>query len=132
MDRLESIGYDDWFRSQIDAEKSAIHDVARIVSVHKESYVVTKGEGEVFGEFSGNYMYTANSPVDLPTTGDWIYGDFHDNDSHAIIHGLVPRKSLLKRKTAGKVVDFQLIAANIDTAFILQSLDHNLNLRIFN
>ncbi len=42
---------------------------------------------------------------------------------------MVPRKTLLKRKTAGKLVDFQLIAANIDVAFIIQSVDYNLNLR---
>ena len=74
-------------------------------------------------------FYTAQSSTELPTTGDWVYADFYDGDSHAIIHGVVPRKTLLKRKTAGKSVDFQLIAANIDVAFIMQSLDYNLNFR---
>ena len=74
-------------------------------------------------------LYGADSPGDLPTTGDWVYANFYEDDSHAIIHGLLPRKSLLKRKTAGKLVDFQLIAANIDLAFIMQSVDYNLNLR---
>ena len=126
---MESIGYGDWFRSQVDVEKTAIHEVARVVSVHKDSYVLTKGHGDVFAELSGNLFYTATSSSDLPTTGDWIYADFYDDNSHAIIHGVVPRKTLLKRKTAGKLVDFQLIAANIDVAFIVQSVDYNLNLR---
>ena len=129
MDKLESIGYGDWFRSQVDVDKTAIHEVARVVSVHKDSYVVTKGDGEVFAELAGNLYYTASSPSDLPTTGDWIYANFYDDDSHAIIHGVIPRKTLLKRKTAGKLVEFQLIAANIDVAFIIQSVDSNLNLR---
>jgi ribosome biogenesis GTPase len=65
----------------------------------------------------------------LPTVGDWVYADFYDDDTHAIIHGVIPRKTILKRKTAGKLVDFQLIAANIDVAFIIQSVDYNFNLR---
>lgn len=129
MEKLESLGYSSWFKNHIDAEKIAIHDIARVVSVHKDSYLVTKGAGEVFAELSGHLSYTVNSVSDLPTTGDWVYADFYDDDTHAIIHNVVPRKTLLKRKASGKTVDFQLIAANIDVAFIIQSVDYNFNLR---
>ncbi len=103
--------------------------MARVLAVHRESLIITKGPGEVFAELSGNLLYGADSSLSLPTTGDWVYADFYDDDSHAIIHGVGPRKTLLKRKTSGKTVDFQLIAANIDIAFIIQSVDYNLNLR---
>lgn len=129
MDKLENIGYGDWFRNQADVSKIAAHEIARVVAVHKDSYVITKGDGEVFAECSGNLLYTSDSPLDLPTTGDWVYADFYDDDSHAIIHGVLPRRTLLKRKTAGKLVDIQLIAANIDVALIMQSVDYNFNLR---
>jgi len=129
MEKLENIGYQRWFQDRVDAEKIAVHDIARVVSVHKDSYLVTKGLEAVFAELSGNLFYTANSPFDLPTSGDWVYADFYDDDSHAIIHDVFPRKTLLKRKTSGKQVDFQLIAANIDIAFIVQSADYNFNLR---
>jgi ribosome biogenesis GTPase len=52
-----------------------------------------------------------------------------DDDTLAIIHDILARKSLLKRKASGKKVDYQLIAANIDIAIIMQSLDSNYNLR---
>lgn len=126
---LDKLGFDDWFRSQVEGGDFAGHEVARVVSVHRDSYVVTKGERGVTGECSGNLLYTSSSPLELPTTGDWVYADFYDEDSLAIIHGVVPRKTLLKRKTAGKSVDFQLIGANIDVAFVIQSADYNLNLR---
>ena len=129
MSDLKSIGYSDWFESRVDVEKIAAHGVARIVSVHKDSYIVTKGGAEIFAELSGNLLYSTESASDLPTTGDWVYADFYDDDTHAIIYGVFPRKTLLKRKAAGKLVDFQLIAANIDIAFIIQSLNDNLNLR---
>lgn len=129
MSMLESIGYSDWFKSRADSEALAHHQIARVVSVHKDSCVVTKGEGDVFAELSGNLLYSIDSASEMPTTGDWVYADFYDEDSHAIIYGVFPRKTLLKRKAAGKLVDFQLIAANIDVAFIIQSSDYNFNLR---
>jgi len=97
--------------------------------VHKESYIVTNGESEVFAELTGKLMYSASSAIDFPTTGDWVYVEFFDDFTHAIIHEVIPRKSLLKRKTPGKRVEYQLIAANIDVAFIVQSLDYNFNVR---
>lgn len=129
MGDLKSLGYSEWFKSRVDDEMISTHGVARVVSVHKDSYTVTKGGDEIFAELSGNLLYRTESPSDLPTTGDWVYADFFDDDTHAIIYGVFPRKTLLKRKTAGKVVDIQLIAANIDVAFIIQSLNENFSLR---
>lgn len=129
MADLKRVGYSDWFKSRVDDDMIAAHEVARVVSVHKDSYTVTKGGEDIFAELSGNLLYRAESAGDLPTTGDWVYADFFDEDTHAVIYGVLPRKSLLTRKTAGKVVDVQLIAANIDAAFIIQSLNENFNLR---
>ena len=126
---LQRLGFSDWFLSRADEQRYSAHGIARVVCVHKGSYKVTKGAGEVFAELSGAMLYGTGSAADLPTTGDWVYADFHDDDSHAIIHGVFPRRTLLKRKTAGKRVDYQLIAANIDVAFIIQSLNENFNLR---
>jgi len=129
MSDLKSVGYSDWFKNRVDDKQIAAHGVARVVSVHKDSYTVTKGGEEIFAELSGNLLYCAESVINLPTTGDWVYANFYDDDTHAIIVAVFPRKTLLKRKTAGKLVDFQLIAANIDVAFIMQSLNDNFNLR---
>jgi len=129
MNKLEDIGFNDWFKSQLDADKVAAHEVARVLSVHKNRYIVSNGHREVFAELTGHLLYTASSPTDFPTVGDWVYADFYDDDTHAIIHSVIPRKSILKRKAAGKLVDFQLIAANLDVAFIIQSADYNFNLR---
>ena len=129
MNELEKLGYSDWFKSRLDVDKSSVHEVARVVSVHKDRYIITTGHGDVFAELSGNFLYSASSALDFPTTGDWVYADLYDEKTHAIIHDVVIRKTLLKRKTAGQQVDFQLIAANIDVAFIVQSADYNFNLR---
>jgi len=52
---------------------------------------------------------------------------YHSNDTAAIIRRVFPRKTFLRRKTAGESVDFQMIAANIDTAFIVQSCHFDFN-----
>ena len=128
-ENIKHLGYDHWFETHVDPKKLEQHDVARVTSVHKNSYVISKGCGDAFAELTGKLLYSTDSPVDLPTVGDWVYADFYDDDSHAIIHDILPRKTLIKRKTSGKNVEFQLVAANIDTAFIIQSLDDNFNLR---
>jgi len=104
-------------------------DLARVVAVHKDSYTISNGEVDVLAELVGKLIFSASSPTDYPAVGDWVLVNFYDEDTFAIIHEVLPRKSLLKRKTPGKKVEFQLIAANIDVAFIVQSLNENFNLR---
>lgn len=129
MEKLKRLGYSSWFQTRIDTEKLANHQIARVVSVHKDSYIVSKGGYDAFAKLTGKLAYCAISAADFPTTGDWVYVDFFDNDTHAIIHDVFPRKTLIQRKTPGKTIDFQLIAANIDAAFIVQSADYNFSLR---
>ena len=138
MSKLNKLGYDEWFAQHADPAKLQSHGVARVLSVHKDSYLISTGEeGEdneqggqaIFAEAAGNLLYSAASSLELPTTGDWVYADCYDDNSHAIIFGILPRKTVLKRKTPGKQIDYQLIAANIDVAFIIQSLNENFNLR---
>ena len=55
----------------------------------------------------------------------WTY---HNDDTFAIIHGVFPRRTFLRRRHAGQEVDYQMIAANIDIAFIVQSCHFDFNL----
>jgi ribosome biogenesis GTPase len=99
-----------------------------VISVHKDSYAISDGAHDVRAELVGKLIYGAASPLDYPTVGDWVVVNFFDDNTFAIIHEVLPRKSLLKRKTPGKKIEFQLIAANIDVAFIVQSLDADFNI----
>ena len=103
--------------------------IARVTAVNKNSFTVNNGSREIFAELTGKFLYAADEQEDLPTTGDWVAVMVFDNDELAIIHDILPRTSVLKRKRAGKEVNYQLIAANIDTAFIMQSAagDFSLN-----
>lgn len=126
---LKNLGFDKWYLEAAAHENPDNFEVARVVAVHKESYTVSNGDVESIAELIGKILFTADSPLDYPAAGDWVLVNFYDDNTLSIIHGVLPRKSLLKRKTPGKKVDFQLIAANIDVAFIVQSLNENFNLR---
>lgn len=127
--QIEALGFNHWFRDRIDPDMPADRQIARVVAVHKDLYTISDGRSDRLAELVGRMLYGAQSPLDYPTVGDWVLASIYDAPAASIIHGIVPRKSLLKRKSSGKKVEYQLIAANIDTAFIVQSLDENFNLR---
>jgi len=126
---LEKIGFNKSVQSSVCPETLEQYDLARVVAVHKESYTISNGESDILAELVGKLIFSASSPTDYPAVGDWVFVNFYDENTFAIIHEVAYRKSLLKRKAPGKKVDFQLIAANIDVAFIVQSLNENFNLR---
>ena len=126
---LENIGFDKWFLEKVAPENLERFEVARVLAVHKDSYSVSNGEVDALAELVGKIIFSASSPLDYPAVGDWVLASFYDENTFSIIHEVLSRKSLLKRKTPGKKVEFQLIAANIDVAFIVQSLNENFNLR---
>jgi len=127
--KLEELGFGHWFKSKIDPIKLLEYQIARVVTVNKDSYIVRNEKKDVFAEVTGKFIFNADSPLDYPIVGDWVYAKYFDQDSFAVINEIFPRKTTLKRKTSGKKIEFQLIAANIETAFIIQSLDYNYNLR---
>ena len=129
MNNLEKLGFDNWFKDKIDLSKTTDFKIARVISVNKNSFVVSNGVKDIYAELTGKFLFNSEDSLDLPAVGDWVYAQLFDEDELAIIHEILPRKSLLKRKASGKKIDFQLIAANIDTAIIMQSLDSNFNLR---
>ncbi len=102
--------------------------VARITEVNKGSFCITDGSVEMAAELSGKCMYSIENSTELPTAGDWVIVQPLDNNTHGVIHAVLPRKTLLKRKVAGRGVDFQLIGANIDKGFIVLPADNfNIN-----
>ncbi len=126
---MQTLGFSDWFQQKLNEAKKPGYSAARVTAVNRDNYLVRNESGEVLAELSGRLMFATESSVDLPSVGDWAFVQYYNDDTFAIIDGLLPRKSVLRRKAAGKKVDYQMIAANIDTAFIMQSCDNNFNLR---
>jgi ribosome biogenesis GTPase len=129
MMNLTNLGFDQWFEAHVNAVRQMDHDIARVSAVDRSSYLVRNELREVSAELAGKFYFRVDSSVDLPCVGDWVAVQYHNDDTAAIIHGIFPRKTFLRRKCAGVNVDFQMIAANIDTAFIVQSCHFDFNLR---
>jgi ribosome biogenesis GTPase len=126
---LQDLGLSNWFRERCREFPQGEYRLARVTAVNRDNYIIRNEEAEVTAEITGKIMHGAESALDFPAVGDWVYVQYFNEDTFAVIHGILPRRSLLKRKTAGKKIDYQLIASNIDTAFIIQSLDSNFNIR---
>jgi ribosome biogenesis GTPase len=127
--KLRDMGFDQWFEVHTTEFHQEGCCFARISAVDRGSYLIKDELREIPAELSGKLSYQIESSVDLPCVGDWVTAQYFNNDTIAIIHRVFPRKTFLRRKTAGENVDYQMIAANIDTAFIVQSCHFDFNPR---
>ena len=101
--------------------------IGRVTQEHRERYVVSDGENEYEAEITGNLRFSANSRTDFPAVGDWVAMTIYDSDQ-AIIHKILPRKSVLERQAVGKFGEIQIISTNIDVAFIIQAINNNFSI----
>lgn len=102
---------------------------AKIIAHYRGKYKVKLENQELWAEITGKMMHTASGPDDYPVVGDWVKISKFEDD-FALIHEILPRKTFIQRKAAGKE-EAQVIAANIDVVFIVQSVDQNYNLNRF-
>lgn len=102
---------------------------ARVISQEKGIYKISSGTEVKAAVVSGKYRYDVQTVSDYPAVGDYVIAEWPDDDSNAVITGLFPRKSCFIRKAAGTGKQEQVVAANIDTAFICMSLNNNFNIR---
>lgn len=126
---LKDLGFDPWFEASNAEMSQEGCGFARVSAVDRGAYRIIDDKRDVSAELSGRLSYNTDSPADLPCVGDWVTAQFYNNDTAAIIHKVFPRKTFLRRKTPGETVDYQMIAANIDTAFIVQSCHFDFNPR---
>ncbi len=129
MMKLSDLGFDQWFQSHVSDLRQDGRDIARISAVDRGAYLIRNQTQEVPAELAGKFYFQLESSTDLPCVGDWVAVQYHNNDTEAIIYEVFPRKTFLRRKFAGEKVDFQMIAANIDVAFIVQSCHFDFNVR---
>lgn len=101
-----------------------VKKLGRVVTEQKGSYRVMTHSEELLCKISGRLRFETVSREDLPAVGDWV----QINEEGSIIEKVLPRTSKFSRKKAGQEAEEQIIAANIDTIFILSSLNDELNI----
>ena len=125
--KLTDLGYTNDIEKYFRGNDLSDFSPARVTQEHKERYIVSDGENEYDAEITGNLRFTAESRADFPAVGDWVAISVYDS-SMAIIHKVLPRKTVLERQAVGKPGEKQIISANIDVALIVQSIDNNFNI----
>ena len=125
--KLEDLGYYDQLKEFQDKANQDGFELGRVVAGHKERFIVSTTKGEYEAEITGNLRFTAKSREDFPAVGDWVALTTYDAD-FGIIHKILPRFSIIKRQAVGQFGEVQVIAANIDYAFIVQSVDRDFNI----
>jgi len=126
---IEKLGWSEFFAEAFESYGAQGFQVGRVAVENRDCYSVLTAEGEVVAEVAGRLLFTKESSADLPKVGDWAVLQTFDFGQKAIIHDLLPRKTKFSRKMSGKTFDEQVLAANIDVIFIVQSLDNNFSLR---
>ncbi|NTV22485.1 MAG: ribosome small subunit-dependent GTPase A [Candidatus Yonathbacteria bacterium] len=132
INHLDQLGYSSFFEEGRRALGWGDVSVARVISESRGMYRVKNAEGEYTATITGKRMFDASSREDYPAVGDWVAIEMAGAD-RAVIRGILPRRTVLKRvygdeNKSGKKDASQLIAVNIDVAFIIMSVDRDFNL----
>jgi ribosome biogenesis GTPase len=101
----------------------------RVASESHELYRLLTASGEVLAEPTGALRYRAETREDLPAVGDWVAFQAFPEAGRGIVHAHLPRRSRLARRAAGRRTEAQVVAANVETVWIVTSLNRDFNPR---
>ena len=123
---LSDLGWSDFFEKNFQPYQERGLIPARISREHKNLYTVLCAQGETSARVAGSYRFHAPSRADYPAVGDWVAVSTDIPDT-AIIHHFLPRRTYLSRKVAWTRTEEQILAANVDTVFLISGMDGEFN-----
>ena len=126
--RLEALGWDAWFAERARATCDAACGVGRVAAVDRDQLVLLDEAGAFRAKLSGKFLYASVSSSERPCVGDWVCVARSSADQFGLVHGLLERKTSLRRTAVGSPFDYQMIAANVDVVIIVQSCHYDFNL----
>ena len=99
----------------------------RVAAQHRGAYTVVTGAGARPAELAGGLRHAAVSADELPAVGDWVAVDASSDP--LVIRAVLPRRTAIVRKAAGREAVAQVLAANVDVVIVMSSLEHDPNAR---
>lgn len=129
MSLLHSFGWTDRLETLFEPHRAAGLVPARVLREDLARYRLLTPDGERAGEVSGRFRHAARARADFPAVGDWVALRPPDGDGPCILEAVLPRASAFTRKAAGETTEEQVVAANVDTVFLVSGLDNDLNPR---
>ena len=126
---LYSLGWDEFFSRHFAPHAPGGLVPARVALEHKHAYELLSSLGDLAAGCTGRLLHTAAARDALPAVGDWVVVRVRPGEARADIHAVLPRKTKFSRRAAGDAGGEQIVAANVDTVFLVTALDANYNLR---
>ena len=126
---LTTFGWDEFFQANFETYARDGYTAGRVALEHKNLFRVYTRFGDVLAEISGRLRHEAVNRSDLPAVGDWVVLRSRPEGERLIIHAVLPRRSNFTRKIAGARTEEQIVGANIDTVFLITSLNQDFSLR---
>ncbi len=123
MPALDELGWDAGWASAFEQLHEDNLVAARVAAQHRGAYVVWTADGELRARAAGRLYYEHEIGEPIPAVGDWV------GVRGETVTSILPRRSAFIRKRAGLGSDEQVLAANVDTAFLLAGLDDDFSLR---
>src|SRR5258705_2285869 len=129
MHDLKTLGWSEFFDSAFQPYRELGHFAGRVALEERGAYRLYNEQGELSAGVRGKLRFESESAADFPAVGDWVSVSKRERDGLAQIHAVLPRRSKFSRKAAGASAEEQVVAANVDTVFLVQGLDQDFNLR---
>jgi ribosome biogenesis GTPase / thiamine phosphate phosphatase len=126
---LETLGWNSFFEAGFQPFAKSGYSVGRVTEAHKNLYRVSSENGEIMAKMSGRMRHDNVAGGDFPAAGDWVAFASGQGDANATIHAILPRFGKFSRKVAGAATREQVLAANVDTAFLVTAVNNDFNIR---
>lgn len=124
---LEALGWNEGFAAQ--AARCGDRDsTARVAAVDRDQFLLVGASGFFRARLSGRFLHESGSVLARPCVGDWVCVEKSASDEFGMVHATLDRQTFLRRKAPGSSVDYQMIAANVDSVIIVQSCHYDFNL----
>jgi ribosome biogenesis GTPase len=129
MNEREALGWTPELKAAMAPYAEAGCIAGLVASEHQHMYALLTDEGELLARVTGRLRYEATGRADFPAVGDWVAAKPLAGETRATIQAILPRRSRFSRKAAGKADTEQILAANVDTVFLVMGLDGDFNPR---
>src|SRR5215813_14973067 len=127
--QLATFGWNEFFENHFQPYATGNYVSGRVALEHKNLYRLYTERGEVLAGISGKLRHEALNRADLPAVGDWVVIRPRPEGDKVTIHAVLPRTSKFTRKAAGPRTEEQIVGTNIDTVFLVTSLNQDFNPR---
>lgn len=123
--QLALLGWDAMYSAAFAPYRESGSSAGRVILQHNHIYTVATAEGELRAQVSGRLRYETATAEGLPAVGDWVALRIPPGEGSALIQAVLSRRTKFSRKAAGRAAREQVVAANVDTVFLLVGADND-------